>query len=125
MSALDRAWIFLKYDETRPFASSTQSKRIAEAESVDDLTAYEQKLKEKDIRCEKCGRYFMSERGKVEHNCLGKPVDYQQPLSHDETKELKDFLNMFSSGEQPEEEKCFLCNGLGTLPDGDLCPICG
>lgn len=49
MSALNRAWIFLKYDdEIRP----TQSERISEAESVDDLTPYEQKLKEKifDVR---------------------------------------------------------------------------
>ncbi len=88
MSALNRAWIFLKYDdEIRP----TQSERISEAESVDDLTPYEQKLKEKNIRCKECGRYFMSEKGKAEHTCLGKPVNYQQPLSYDENKEMKDF----------------------------------
>ena len=87
---------------------------------------------EREFQCPKCKRKFYGENGLSNHNCVPNApinpmtgeVDYSQPLTPKENKEMYDFFNQFGLNVTQGDENCPACRGQGMTMEGDPCPIC-
>ena len=86
----------------------------------------------KEVQCPKCKRMFYGENALQNHHCVPNApvnprtgdVDYRQPLSPNENKDMYDFLNQFGLNVTQGDANCPACQGKGTIDEGDPCPIC-